>query len=320
MLTRLCAQLEQTILHDPGQRGIQHLFTAGELYRCLFFLNHAQNHVVLATGFPVTAFNPPTESDGPPGCMVLAYSLLKHYPDRKVTIIYDDVHEPVMGRLTDAFNDEFHKLPENSKIDQNLIAFNTKDIENGEHFFTLPQFQNVDHMIAVELAGPNKEGRFKSMRNMDISDKCGVTALLFDYAFKNKQCNTTGIGDGGNETGMGKVQELVEENIPNGKDIACAVETQFVITAGVSNWGAEAIAMGLHLDDIKNTLDLERQIYCSDEFHEKMYRLTGEYGAADPMRQAFDGGVDGMEYGEHKEMWCKLKGLVNEQIERMFPK
>ena len=320
MLTRLCAQLEQTIIQDPGQRGIKHLFIAGELYRSLFLLNHSTRHVVLATGFPVTDFPQPTESDGPPGCMILAYSLLKHYPDRKVTIIYDPIHEPVIGQLTDTFNHEFHKLPENSGIDQKLTAFNTKDIDQSEQFFNLPQFQDIDHMIAVELGGPNKDGRNKTARNRDITDRCGITPWLFDYAFKNKLCATTGIGDGGNETGMGKVMDKTEEFITNGKDIACAVETQFLITAGVSNWGAEALALGLHLNDVMNTLDTEKKVYCSDEFHEIMYTKTGEYGAADPMRLVFDGGCDGMEYSVHKKMWNDLCDITMKQQETMFPK
>lgn len=319
MLTRLCPQLEQKILQDPGKRGIQNLFISGELYRSLYLLNRATNHVVLGTGFPVTDFETPTESDGPSGCMILAYSLIKHFPDRKVTIAYDPIHEPVMGKLVDTFNNEFHKIPENSGIDQVLNAFNTKDISKSEEFFALPQFKDIDHMIAVELGGPNKKGLNKTSRNRDITDRCGITPWLFDYAFKNDICATTGIGDGGNETGMGKVIDIVEEKIKNGKDIACAVETQFLITAGVSNWGAEALALGLHLDDIMNTLDVNKRIFCDDKFHELMYKKTGEFGAADPIRKVFDGGCDGMEYSVHKDMWQDLCDTTMKIQEKMFP-
>ena len=320
MLTRLCKQFEQAILHDPGQRGIQNLFITGELYRSLYLLNYASQHVVIGTGFPCTDFNPPTESDGPPGCMILAYSLLKQYPDRKVTVIYDPIHDSVMQPLTDAFNEEFHAVSDNANIDQKLNAFNTEDIQTSEQFFALSQFQDIDHMIAIELSGPNKDGQHKTMKNVDISDRCHITSNLFDYAFKNKVCMTTGIGDGGNETGMHKVREKVEKHIEFGSEIGCSVETQFLITAGVSNWGAEALAFGLHMNDIMNTLNTDSQIYCSSEFHEKMYRLCGEYGAADAMRRAFDGGVDGMEYSVHKQMFEKLRDITQTQQDVMFPK
>merc|ERR1711971_1234648 len=147
---------------------------------------------------------------------------------------------------------------------------------------------------------------------MGISKHCHIAADLFDYAFANKVCITTGIGDGGNEVGMGKVRDKVEQNIQNGIDIACNVETQFLIAAGVSNWGAEALALGLHMNDKMTTYNLESQIYCDIEFHENMYKLAAEFGAADGMRHVFDGGVDGMEYSTHKQMYQTLIDLTQQ--------
>lgn len=42
-----------------------------------------------------------------------------------------------------------------------------------------------------------------------------------------------GIGDGGNELGMGKVKEMVKASMPNGSLIACDVPADFAITAGM---------------------------------------------------------------------------------------
>lgn len=41
-----------------------------------------------------------------------------------------------------------------------------------------------------------------------------------------------GIGDGGNELGMGKVKEALKKHIKNGDIIACDVEADFTIVAG----------------------------------------------------------------------------------------
>lgn len=41
-----------------------------------------------------------------------------------------------------------------------------------------------------------------------------------------------GIGDGGNELGMGKVKDAVKKHIKNGDVIACDVEADFTIVAG----------------------------------------------------------------------------------------
>ena len=66
-------------------------------------------------------------------------------------------------------------------------------------------------------------------------------------AEKDDRISTTSIGDGGNELGMGKVKEQVEKHVKHGKEIACVVSCDYLITAGVSNWGGYALAVGLHV-------------------------------------------------------------------------
>ncbi len=45
---------------------------------------------------------------------------------------------------------------------------------------------------------------------------------------------------------MGKIPEtVIDRNIPNGGQIACRVPTDHLIVAGVSNWGAYALAAGV---------------------------------------------------------------------------
>ncbi|MFQ3591678.1 MAG: glutamate cyclase domain-containing protein, partial [Gemmataceae bacterium] len=70
-----------------------------------------------------------------------------------------------------------------------------------------------------------------------------------------------GIGDGGNEIGMGKLPlELLAAHIPNGAKIACRVPTDYLIVAGLSNWGAYALALGTALArGVSPTLDLQRE-------------------------------------------------------------
>ncbi len=47
-----------------------------------------------------------------------------------------------------------------------------------------------------------------------------------------------GIGDGGNEVGMGKIYDrIITSNIQNASDIACIVPSDHLIVASVSNWG-----------------------------------------------------------------------------------
>ncbi len=49
---------------------------------------------------------------------------------------------------------------------------------------------------------------------------------------------TIGVGDGGNEIGMGRVRARVVRDVPNGAKIASVVRTDHLMVAGISNWGA----------------------------------------------------------------------------------
>ncbi len=71
--------------------------------------------------------------------------------------------------------------------------------------------------------------------------------ILFFSAYKSGKISTIGIGDGGNEIGMGKVHKRVIDHIENGQQIASAVTTDHLITAGVSNWGASALVAALYI-------------------------------------------------------------------------
>ena len=75
--------------------------------------------------------------------------------------------------------------------------------------------------------------------------------LLFDElegegSRKETRIHTSGIGDGGNEIGMGKVPwDTIRRNIPNGGLIACRVPADHLIVAGVSNRKLYALAGGV---------------------------------------------------------------------------
>ena len=59
---------------------------------------------------------------------------------------------------------------------------------------------------------------------------------------------TIGIGDGGNEIGMGKLPAgLIAQHVPNGAQIACVTSCDHLVVAGVSNWGAYGLAAGVRL-------------------------------------------------------------------------
>src|SRR5687768_15661338 len=108
-----------------------------------------------------------------------------------------------------------------------------------------------------KLATPEHWDRCHTMKGRDISAHMQPAHLLFE----NPPCRTIGIGDGGNEIGMGKIAwNVINKNIPGGGLVACRIATDYLIVCGVSNWGAYGLAAGvilllgkLPVEDLFNT-------------------------------------------------------------------
>ena len=100
----------------------------------------------------------------------------------------------------------------------------------------------ITHVLAIERCGPAADGRVCNMRGVAIN---AHTAAL-EQVFVAGPWQTIGIGDGGNELGMGRMpRSLVQEHIAHGAHIGCTVPADHLITAGVSHWGGYALAAAL---------------------------------------------------------------------------
>jgi len=102
--------------------------------------------------------------------------------------------------------------------------------------------EGVTHAIAIERCGISPDGRPRNMRGVDVSP---WTAPLDDL-FTSGSWAKIGVGDGGNEIGMGKLPAgLIAASVPNGEKIACVTGCDHLVVAGVSNWGAYGLMAAL---------------------------------------------------------------------------
>ncbi|NES87357.1 MAG: DUF4392 domain-containing protein, partial [Moorea sp. SIO2B7] len=102
----------------------------------------------------------------------------------------------------------------------------------------------VSHVIAIERAGPSSDGTVRNIHGDDITAHTAPLHLLFTLS----KIISIGIGDLGNELGMGTLsQELIAKTIKNGERIACNIPCHHPIVSGVSNWGAMGLLMALAL-------------------------------------------------------------------------
>nr|XP_033806919.1 D-glutamate cyclase, mitochondrial isoform X2 [Geotrypetes seraphini] len=244
--------LESLIGADPGKRGICHLFVKDELLKASLSLSHAKS-VLITTGFP-THFNhePPEENDGPPGAIAMAAML--QALGKEVTIVTDQRAISLNQKIIeDATKQGVLKAP------IPLVSYQGEDAESALKFLCQdgnPEAARFEHLIAIERAGMAADGNYYNARKVNIKHLVDPIDRLFLVAQTIPRITTTGIGDGGNELGMGKVKEAVKKHIAAGDVIACDVEADFAITAGVSNWGGYAVACALY---ILNTCDIHER-------------------------------------------------------------
>ena len=288
-----CSRVDDLISLDPGSRGIHNLRVRNDLAAAGLTFVRAKAVLVLS-GFPCRVNStPPTETDGPSGAAALARGAVRL--GKRACIVTDDSSE---GVLDATWSSAATALPIDSlNLFEGVLSFPggrgpAPPMSPGQAFSKEKSAQKIrqladsfDHTIAIERAGRAIDGSFYTMRaikmdelvNPDLDDlmligtRCGARVDGHDESTNSSFATTTspvkrksfprtstGIGDGGNESGMGKVLQKVQEHIPKGNVIACATSSDHLIAAGVSNWGAwgllaaaeGAIRYGIAVNDV----------------------------------------------------------------------
>ncbi|MFL5244767.1 MAG: glutamate cyclase domain-containing protein [Gemmataceae bacterium] len=221
----------------------------------------------VVTGFYIADADPPCgETDGPLGALFLARSLMPL--GIEVHLITDPFCTRALAaglricRLEkrvevlalpprpdswDSFlKGEWRRLAEERKL-THLLAL---ERVGPSHTLDSIRAQNARPPEATELfeaeVAEEHRNRCHSMNGRDISDLMAPAYRLFENAAECTHIVTIGIGDGGNEIGMGKIAwDIVRRNVARGGVIACRVLTDYLIVCGISNWGAYGLAAGV---------------------------------------------------------------------------
>jgi D-glutamate cyclase len=226
------AAVEALVCRDIG-RKTQALIdaTRGELADAARSLSAATS-VGLITGFFVPRGDvAAAETDGPVGTALLAASLAAC--GLAVRIAVD-------SPCADAVRAGVAATSQNVTVDETGVV----DRPGIERIIASWKQARVGHAIAIERCGMAADGRPRNMRGVDVSP---WTAPLDDL-FTGGPWRKIGVGDGGNEIGMGKLPAgLIAAHVPNGAQIACVTPCDHLVVAGVSNWGAYGLMAALAL-------------------------------------------------------------------------
>jgi hypothetical protein len=273
------AQIRDIVQKDVGQRGLArdpdaNLFNACPddfAAACQDVASRRSASVAVATGFFIPDATPPAgETDGPLGALFLARALVPL--GIRVAVLTDDFCRAAMTAGLRACGLEntvpLLMVPSDEDSDDYWRHFGfhlTRGTVCATHLIALerPGPSHKIESIAAQSAGdtsrealdcfervvnPQHRNRFHNMAGRDITSTVSPVHRHFESARQWKNITTIGIGDGGNEIGMGKIPwTTIRRNIPNGGLIACRVPTDFLIVCGVSNWGAYGLAAGVML-------------------------------------------------------------------------
>ncbi len=172
--------------------------------------------VLIATGFYVPAGAAP-ETDGPPGAIALGNVIASL--GSRVIYVTDAYSSPILNGLVGRSG---------AVIEFPIIDHQT----SWTHAADLITSLKPSLTIAVERCGLTDEGVHRNMRGVDVS----AYHAKIDYLFRIHDCSI-GIGDGGNEIGMGGVAAAIPVVMP-AAGRPCVTSTTRLVIASVSNWGA----------------------------------------------------------------------------------
>ena len=250
--------IDQILALDPGRRGIAALARPGAAAAAARALRHARRALIV-TGFTVARET--QETDGPPGAAVLGRALRALGAD--VRYVTDRVNVPLLEAVLDALGEpaDVSVYPDGDGAARAVLAA------------TRPT-----HLVAIERPGRSRAGEYLNMRGESIAAWNAPIDDLFlcsggrgagaDRRWPEKGARwlrpcTIGIGDGGNEIGMGVARARFRHLGRLEARIASVVRVDHLVVAGVSNWGGYGVVAALSRlagRELLHTPDAERRM------------------------------------------------------------
>jgi len=215
-LLNQAAVLEQALVAQDlrGMARARAALTPGYLQRAAALLYQPGQHVLICTGFPIKGT---FETDGPVGAVAI-YRMLQAIGAIPVLVC----DEPLYAVLAPHYRTALLRL---TAPDAAAASAQATQL--------LTQYQPAA-IVCIERPGQAADGRYYNMRHQDISAWVADVDTLVRLA----TCPTVGIGDGGNEIGMGNIATVISTlNIRPAH--TCCTE---LIVADVSNWAAYGLA------------------------------------------------------------------------------
>jgi hypothetical protein len=338
MTERTLEAIRDLIQEDVGNRGLRadpatnlvNAFPDDFQAACQSVAGASNAAVAVVTGFYIPHATPPCgETDGPLGALFLA---------RALTPLGIRV-----ALVTDAFCRRALEVGLNAcglSQEVPLLTLPARDrpwetfLQAGWLTFVRKTFP-LTHLVALERVGPSHtlkslqsqlgkalgetyleflhevppehQDRCHTMRALDITEQMSPAHLLFEAVQGQAGITTLGIGDGGNEIGMGRISwEVIRRNIPRGGLVACRVPVDHLIVCGVSNWGAYGLAAGVRL---LRGCRPDGELFDPERERALLQVMVDQGPLVDGVTGKPRATVDGLTFDRYVEPLTKLKGM-----------
>lgn len=281
--------------------------------------------VLVATGWPCRPWVAPGigETDGPPGAVAIARSLSRAIGAVPVILCEPCLIEPMStvckagGFYTGVSVEQAIKAVSTGQpvkvipvldfpVEPDVARIKAKKLLDDYH---------PKAVIVIEKGGMNHKGYIHTSKGFDTTAQLSKVDILVSEA-KARGVVTIGIGDVGNEVGMGLIRDEIRAEIPYGAKCQCPCgagiapeeATDVLITASISNWGAYALSACMALltkrMDVTHSSDVERRLLWACV---QAGLIDGGSGHTDPA-------VDGVPENTHLAYVTMLGEIVSSAI------
>jgi hypothetical protein len=277
------ASIEEIILSND-QRSISAIRPSLPVDYCMdaaLYVLERPGTVLIATGFYILSGDA-VETDGPPGAAAIGRAL--ESLGRRVVYV-TDAHGTVVVRAAVGPEAEVVEFPFAGPEESDSIAKTM-----------LAEYEPA-LLIAIERCAPDDCGVYRNHKSVDITAQTAHVDRLFDL-----HRESVGIGDGGNEVGMGLLEFEISETtgLPNSPAVT---QTAKLVIASVSNWGAWGLLTAMSRIERRDLLP------SIDTESERIERCV-EAGAVDGLSGEHVAKIDGFEMDDYFRPLVALRAML----------
>lgn len=317
--------IDRLVSADFGARGIESLYApARALVSVPICLGAARvladlrngGHVLILTGSLTRAWISDRfgDNDGPIGVAALARGLSYGFNAIPVVLTDDSLRGMVSAMIecagpTVVTREEAQAAADSPRFTSVAVveSLPTNDRAAMQEARRILDELSPHAVISVERAGMTADGTYRNSAGHDFSR--GRSRLDHVVALaRERGIPTVGIGDLGNEIGMGAIRDAVVSTVPHGETICASIATDVVYPCGVSNWGCYALQAALAIVSGK------RCVAHTSALEKRLIEISPHIGFVDGLHGKREAMVDGLPIEVHTSVVTLLHAIVEREL------